>query len=561
MRHTHLFIFCCLASALLHVLFLMTTPALWMPGVAVSVAETRKMFRMDAVEPERPQQVTASEVVENYVNKLKFQSPDGEAQEIGAKQLQQLDTLAAPVELPETSVLREEQQPQALSEEKVNAPAEDLAARKSKVSIQKRNVGKPLLNKETVEEVDVMQAWDNFTKAVGGDEKLADEFAEAMSAFTPAAVEDGPPGFGTGTGSAGGSGFGNVRAIERAKAERPDETLAQYLDVVVETYRDPRDKQGYFQISIIPGPNAAALAAMPKEVIFLIDASLSINRQRIREFKQGIEYVLQNLNAGDRFNILTFKEDIAAFRPASVTVEAGEMDAALDFVSNIYASQRTDFYDAFQKVLQRKLDMTPSYLLLFSDGRPNTGITNPVQIISEITALNQRKRSIFAFSGGERVNRFLLDFLAYENRGWSEYAQAEKEISQRIQQLYNKIRNPILSNLRFQLSPLDEAAVYPKHLPDFYRNTAFVLYGTYQEETQFSMRIVGEVNGEKREFLFTRDLRQARPGDSGIARRWALNKAYHLISKLTLEGFDPQAAEEIRTLNRRFKIRTPYFNG
>jgi len=559
MRHSHLFILCCLASALLHILLLMTTPVLWLPGVSVSVAETRKMFNLDAVEPERPQQITASEVVENYVNKLKFQSPDGEAKTIGAKQLQQWDSLAAPEALPDTALL-DERQTQALSPETAKAPQEDVAARKSKVTIQKRSVGKPLLNKETVEEIDVMEAWEKFTKSVGGDEKLADEFAEAMSAFTPAVVEDGPPGQGAGS-SAGGAGFGDVRTIERSKTARSDETLAQYLDVVVETYRDPRDKQGYFQISIIPGPNAAALPVMPKEVTFLIDASFSINRHRIREFKQGIEYVLKNLNADDRFNILTFKENITAFRPAAVEADAGEMEAALDFVSNIHASQRTDFYDAFQKVLQRPLDMTPSYLLLFSDGRPNTGITNPVQIISDLTHLNQRKRSVFAFSGGERVNRFLLDFLAYENRGWSEYAPSEKEISQRIQQLYNKIRNPILSNLRFQLNPLEEGAVYPKHLPDFYRNTAFVLYGTYDQETTFSMRIVGEVNGEAREFLFTRDLSQARPGDAGIARRWALNKAYHLISQMTLVGFDSSAAEEIRTLNRRFDIRTPYFNG
>lgn len=389
-----------------------------------------------------------------------------------------------------------------------------------------------------------------------------------MIAFTP-------------TGAVTASSGGILEAVKGQFGEGTDyEPLDDFLRVSLTIYRDPEDTQGYYRISIAAGTQAGNLEVMPKEIILMIDASLSIQRKRLAAFKRGIDDILHQLNPGDRFNLFAFKENVTFFAPQSIPAAEDSIQQALQFLDHLRAGQRTDLYQAFLDSLQQEALLLPSYILLFSDGKPNTGITSQERIITEVTQVNGQQRSIFTLSGGERVNRFLLDFMAYQNRGWAQYAKTELEIPQKIRDLYGKIKNPILLNLRYQLNALNEAEIYPKHLPDFYRDTAFVLYGVFDQEKEFSMRLLGEAlentetssssesgghdesPGTRRfktvEFIFSRDLSQASLGDRDIARHWALNKVYHLISEMTQEGYKAEKLEEIRKLTRKFDLQTPY---
>ncbi len=193
------------------------------------------------------------------------------------------------------------------------------------------------------------------------------------------------------------------------------------------------------------------------------------------------------------------------------------MKETIWFLNKLESSERTDIYGAFLETIQKQASMNPSYIIFLSDGRPTQGVVSTTRLITEIARINQKARSIFSFSGGTRVNRYLLDFLSYQNRGWSEYALRTHEIKKRISELYDKIRNPLLINVNYQLSGLNEGQSFPKDLPDFYRDTEFVIYGKYTGEDKFSVRVVGEINGEMKEFIFSRSLTKADPGNREIA--------------------------------------------
>ena len=89
-----------------------------------------------------------------------------------------------------------------------------------------------------------------------------------------------------------------------------------------------------------PTKTAATLESIPKEIVFLIDASLSINEHRLASFKKGIKYCLENLYPHDRFNILTFKDTITRFRPESVLSDAVTVQEALRFLGNMLSMDR-----------------------------------------------------------------------------------------------------------------------------------------------------------------------------------------------------------------------------
>jgi hypothetical protein len=369
---------------------------------------------------------------------------------------------------------------------------------------------------------------------------------EGMPGFTPSARP----------GSAGVDPMDERIGESRHMASRY-ERLDDFLDIAVYTYEDPASREKYYMIKIFAKKEARNLKVIPKEIIFAVDASLSISPDRLNEFKQGIRHCLQNLNPGDLFNIIAFKDKVVFFSPHSIPASPQIIKEAERFVAGLTASERTDVYAAFKGIVETPLSRTPSNVMLISDGRPTYGVVDSREVINSVTRLNMKARPVFAFSGGSKVNRYLLDFIAYQNRGWAQYIKSTRDIDDGMAQFYAKIRDPLFLNLRYRINNLDEGQIFPQSLPDFYRGAEFTLYGRYQQEDQFSMQLLGDVDGKTKELIFTRSLADAEKGDEGIKRGWAFNAVYHLISEYT-KNPDPRVLAKIQELSRRYNVTTPY---
>lgn len=382
---------------------------------------------------------------------------------------------------------------------------------------------------------------------------------EGMPGFTPAGGHVAGNRLGS-LGNPGGFGHGDSEGGigEEKSGIAKYEALDAFLDIDVYTYQDPKTSAKYFMINIFPKPGQKPFKVIPKEILFTIDASLSISRDRLDEVKRGMQYCLAHLNKGDVFNVLAFKDKTISFSPVSVPATPETLRAADRFVSGLTASEQTDVYSAFRKIVDLPPARIPSDVMLISDGRPTHGLVDSREVINSTTQINRKLRPVFAFSGGARVNRYLLDFIAYQNRGWSEYIRNYYDIHHGLAKFYDKIKDPIFLNLRYRLNGLEEREVFPKSLPDFYANAEFTLYGSYKDEDNFSMQFLGDVDGKTKELIFTRSLSQAKPGTQEIMKGYAFNKIYYLISRMTTEGRNPAILKEIHELSRRYGITTPY---
>lgn len=381
---------------------------------------------------------------------------------------------------------------------------------------------------------------------------------EGMPGFTPMSSGGGGGG-GTGSGSPGGFADGVDQGVGESKLNITKYgALDDFMDVQVFTYQDPADSKKYYMIKILAKKDAKVFRVMPKEILFTIDCSLSIRKDRLEEIQRGIRYCLDHLNEGDLFNIVSFKDEATFFAKASLPSTPENIKKAERFVSSLSSNQQTDVYAAFKNIVEMPLNRIPSNVILISDGRPTHGVVDSRELINSVTRINQKTRPIFAFSGGGKVNRYLLDFIAYQNRAWSQYIKNIGGIHKGLAEFYDKIKDPLFLNLRYRLSRVDEDEVFPKSLPDFYRNAEFTLYGTYQEEESFSMQLLGDVEGKTKELIFTRSLTEAQKGNADIMKGYAFNKIYYLISRLTTQGNDPQTLQEIDVLSRRYGITTPY---
>jgi Ca-activated chloride channel family protein len=94
------------------------------------------------------------------------------------------------------------------------------------------------------------------------------------------------------------------------------------------TYRDPSDStdpDGFFLVLLAPRINTID-QVIPKDLILVLDRSGSMDGEKFQQAQQATRYILDNLNQGDRFNLITFSTGVEMYsnglRPASEAADA-----------------------------------------------------------------------------------------------------------------------------------------------------------------------------------------------------------------------------------------------
>ena len=73
-----------------------------------------------------------------------------------------------------------------------------------------------------------------------------------------------------------------------------------------------------------------------KQVVFVIDISSSMAGTKLRQVKEALKIILDDLGPNDRFNILVFSDDVQYWRRnALVTASRRNIEAAKTFVDGL----------------------------------------------------------------------------------------------------------------------------------------------------------------------------------------------------------------------------------
>jgi uncharacterized protein YegL len=533
-------------SLVAHAAVLFSSPFIVLQGMQDVRVETRKMFRLEDVR-ERPVDVQLFAGMEAPVPSIKMTRQISERERIEMERMKLEERLAEDLPLQEKmEKLREELPKKILGEPEKFEPEEFLKAEaekmKKEVLPDKRSLAERLLSEGPAILPAKGEAGEELRRGIG---KMDYAGLAAVPGAEPAAGFYRP-------------GGREITALEGEPQVAGYEDIDRFIDVRLFTYTDPRTKEKYFKIviSVKKGDN---LAVIPKEVTFLIDSSKSITEDKLFFIKKAVQSSLEELNPQDRFNVVAFRGDVIRFEEKPVRVNERAVRQADLFLRKLVAVGQTDVSRALLEIVSNHITTYPSYVLFITDGRPTTGVIDSRRIIQQITRRNNMERPVFCFGGGTRVNRYLLDFISYQNRAWSRFAPTNYDIEKDFIDFYRQIKDPLLVNVRYRFSNLDTKEIYPKFLSDFYRGKPFVLYGRYDREDVFSVQLLGVIGGQTKEFIYKGSLKKAEAGGEDIAKEWAFTKVYHLISQLTMGMGDPVLLrKEMQGLSRKYGIVTPY---
>ena len=360
-----------------------------------------------------------------------------------------------------------------------------------------------------------------------------------------------------GTGGPGGPA-GMPVSLESAQPAERYEVLEQFLGSRLLTYHEKGEERGYFMLRL-GVRQGAKLEVMPQDVVFVIDTSGSMGQLRVKEAVRGVSGCLKSLRSTDRFNVVSFKGESEAFRPGAVPASPENVSEALEYLRGLRAGGKTNVYRALLPLVGSvRRSGGPANILLISDGRPTEDEVRSHRIINEVAREPGRTARVFAVSGGSVVNRYLLDFLAYRNGGKSLHVRREWELEEGVIGFFETLRIPVLINMRARYAGVDPRDIYPKVLPDFYRGGSIDILGRFGSESEIVIRVVGEVAGESKEFIFREEFPREDTGTRAVAELWGWRKFCYLVGRIGEDGAREEWLSELGRLTKRFGIRNPY---
>lgn len=308
------------------------------------------------------------------------------------------------------------------------------------------------------------------------------------------------------------------------------------------TYKPSKAADGYFTVMVMPPKRATPAQIQPKEMIFVIDCSGSQHGAPLDKAKETMRYIIDHMNKEDTFQIIAFSNDARPMFAQPQKVSAEMKQKALAYINGLQANGGTWMAPAVEAVCKTPADNNRLRIVTFmTDGY----IGNDFEVIGMIKKLRGKSRW-FSFGTGSSVNRFLIDAMAKEGGGESEYVLLNSSGNEVGKKFYDRISSPVLTDIKLDFEGVSVKEVYPHAVSDVWAERPLYIKGRYIKPGAGTISISGfsgeKPYSEKIKVNFPEDT----SGSESIASVWARAKVDRLMSE------DWQAAQS-GSVNKELK--------
>lgn len=325
------------------------------------------------------------------------------------------------------------------------------------------------------------------------------------------------------------------------------------------TTRPDPEQPGFFMALISPKAEVKAEDVLARRVTFVLDTSGSMMGDRMKLAKDSLKYCVQRLNSKDEFNVVRFSTDVEALFEKPQLATEGNLKKALEFVSGLEAIGGTAIDEAMVRALKdgEGRGDRPHMVMFITDGHPTVGETDEATIATDAKKTNKGSR-VFTFGVGEDLNARLLDRLADDGQGTSDFVRDGRDFEVKIGAFFDKVANPVLADLALDLAAFGAYDVYPRRLGDLFKGSQLVVMGRYRTSKEAAVTLTGSFNGKKTAFEYRAEATKDGKQFDFVPRLWAIRKVGYLMEEIRLHGEKPELKEEIVSLGKKYGIVTPY---
>lgn len=223
-----------------------------------------------------------------------------------------------------------------------------------------------------------------------------------------------------------------------------------------------------------PQPTAAekaALAPVPRETVFIIDTSGSMQGLSIEQARQALLTGLASLTERDRFNVVEFNSVTRPMWPDALPATAGNVRQAREWVSRLKADGGTEMAAALTFALNGR--DTPGFLrqvIFMTDG----AVGNEDQLFRLISQRLGATR-LFTVGIGSAPNSHFMTKAAQFGRGTFTYVGDLREVQEKMTALFAKIESPVLKDVEARWPDGTPVETFPARIPDLYLGEPIVV--------------------------------------------------------------------------------------
>lgn len=330
------------------------------------------------------------------------------------------------------------------------------------------------------------------------------------------------------------------------------------ISVNLLSYRDSSNEDGFFMLLVQPPVSVPEDQVIPKDVIIVLDQSGSMAGTKWDQARGAATYVLENLGAQDRFNVVLFSTGVRTYADDMQSVDSVQ-DAA-NWINSQYAEGGTDINASLLTALDLSDTDRPTTVIFLTDGLATEGVVWTDDIMTNLEDAAKSNVRMFTFGVGDDVDTFLLDRISNTFHGVSSYVRPSERIDEEVASLYTKISAPVLTNVVLEIVGSRTELQYPQALNDLFAGEQITLVGRYRDgNDDITIKLSGIINGMEQTFEYDGlELRSTAGGEAFIPRLWATRRIGDLLNTIRLNGENQELIDSVVNLSVRYGIITPY---
>jgi Ca-activated chloride channel family protein len=281
----------------------------------------------------------------------------------------------------------------------------------------------------------------------------------------------------------------------------------------------PDGDDGWFQLTVVPPRLEHAGEPVPRELVFVLDTSGSMDGEPLETSRRAMHGFLSNLGPDDAFTVIRFSSDATALGPKPLTHTEANVRRALRYIARLEGEGGTEMIEGVRAALDFPYtDGRSRYVLFLTDGF----IGNEQQIFQAVGARAGDAR-VFSLGVGSAPNRYLLDGLARAGRGAATYVENHETPADAVAAFYRRLAHPVLTDLEIDWNGLPVDDVVPARIPDLFTGQPVVVYGRMHGVRSGTATLRARAGDREVEIPIRIDVAEARR-TGGVASMWARRK-------------------------------------
>src|SRR5215216_133421 len=311
--------------------------------------------------------------------------------------------------------------------------------------------------------------------------------------------------------------------------------------------------ENFFLYMAQPPQRVATEAIPPREYIFVVDVSGSMEGFPLNTSKRLLKDLIGQLRPTDLFNVVLFAGDSTVLSPQSLQANQANIAQAIRLLEQQRGSGGTELLPAIKEAmsLPRQEGISRSVVLV-TDGY----ISGEQGVFDHIRA-NLNRSNVFAFGIGGSVNRYLIEGIAKAGMGEPFIVTEESEAQGVADKFREYIQTPVLTDIKVRSIGFDTYDVNPMQFPDLFAQRPIILFGKWRGPVAGTIELTGK-SGQG-EYVSRFDVASSQPdeGNSALRYLWARSRIAEL-SDYGSSDVTEQDVKEITGLGLKYNLLTQY---